>query len=718
MRALQFLFMAVVVAGLCSTAAAEMFGEDFESYSAGTNLQNVNGWKGWNGASGASAPVSDDFAYSGSNSVEIVPAADLVHEFDFAGGTWTFSAMQYIPSGGNGETYFIILNSYDDNANQDWSIQTRYNLATGAITTWTGAVDATVVFDEWIELKYIIDLDNNTVDEYYNGELIDTRQWDDNDHGTIGAIDLYGNNASSVYYDDIAVVQGGEPTPADGQEYVARDSALEWPAGVFAATYDVYFSTDYEAVSGADRANPMDVLISQDQADTSFDPEGLFDFGQVYYWRVDAVSADGRITTGEVWTFTAEPFYYPVANVTATSNTTPEGDAVPANTVNGSGLNADDQHSRADDTMWLGVPTGDDPVYIEFEFDRVYKLYEMLVWNYNGEFELLLSFGIKDVSVEYSTDGADWTALGDVTLAQGTAQADYVANTTIDFGGVAAKFVRLTVNSSYGMFGKYGLSEVRFLYLPTHAADPQPADEAADVDVNTVLNWRPGREAVTHDVYFGTDSEALALATATDVASYVPGTLDLETTYYWKVDEINDAEAISVWEGAVWSFTTEAFIVLDDFEGYTDNEGSRIYESWADGYTNETGSTVGYFEAPFAEQTIVNSGSQSMPFFYDNASTSTSEVDLTLSQDWTASRIKSLTLYFYGDPDNTGQLYVKINGTKVAYDGDITQEAWQEWTIDLAGLGINLTNVTQLTIGVEGSGTTGQFFIDDIRLYP
>ena len=56
MRALQFLFIAVVVAGLCSTATAQMFGEDFESYSAGTNLQNVNGWKGWNGASGATRP--------------------------------------------------------------------------------------------------------------------------------------------------------------------------------------------------------------------------------------------------------------------------------------------------------------------------------------------------------------------------------------------------------------------------------------------------------------------------------------------------------------------------------------------------------------------------------------------------------------------------------------------------------------------------------------
>ena len=72
--------------------------------------------------------------------------------------------------------------------------------------------------------------------------------------------------------------------------------------------------------------------------------------------------------------------------------------------------------------------------------------HEMLVWNYNVEFELILGFGLKNVTIEYSSDGAAWTSLGDVELAQGTARSDYAANTMVDLGGVAARYVRLTVN--------------------------------------------------------------------------------------------------------------------------------------------------------------------------------------------------------------------------------------------------------------------------------
>ena len=91
------------------------------------------------------------------------------------------------------------------------------------------------------------------------------------------------------------------------------------------------------------------------------------------------------------------------------------------------------------------------------------------------------------------------------------------------------------------------------------------------------------------------------------------------------------------------------------------------------------------------------------------------------AQDWTARGIRSLSLYFYGSPDNSGQLYVKINNTKVPYDGDpadIKKAAWQVWNIDLSAVGGNLSRVTKLTIGIEGAGASGVLYIDDIRLYP
>ncbi|NLZ05982.1 MAG: hypothetical protein GXY19_12485 [Phycisphaerae bacterium] len=197
--------MQIAEVELIGRPAVDLFVEDFESYAAGTDLHGVNGWKGWDNTAGAGAPVSDALAFGGANSVEIVGSADLVHEFDLAGGVIEFSAMQYIPSGTSGTTYFILLNSYDDGANQDWSIQTQFNLATGAITSSYTADTAAIVYDEWVKLAFVIDLDNNTVDEYYNGVLFTTHPWDDDVHGTLGAMDLFGNGASSVYYDDITI---------------------------------------------------------------------------------------------------------------------------------------------------------------------------------------------------------------------------------------------------------------------------------------------------------------------------------------------------------------------------------------------------------------------------------------------------------------------------------------------------------------------------------
>ncbi len=529
-------------------------------------------------------------------------------------------------------------------------------------------------------------------------------------------------HASAPFLPDVGAIV---LTPEDGATDVPADSSLIWMAGTYAATHDVYLGTTFEDVNTADRANPLDVLVSEGQTESTYDPAGDLQLGQTYYWRIDEVNAapDNTIFKGDVWTFTVEPVGYPIQNVIATSNGISEENAGPENTVNGSGLNAADQHSTDSDDMWLARPPADGaPLQIEYAFGAVYKLYEMLVWNYNVEFELLLGFGVQNATVEYSENGADWITLGDIDFNQATAKENYTANTIIDFGGVAAQYVRLTVNTGFGMMGQFGLSEVRFLYIPIVAREPEPADEATDVSVETALDWRAGREADVHEVYLGTDAEALPLVDTVDVTTYTPGPLDLDTTYYWQIVEVNEAEAVSAWTGTLWSFTTQPYLVVDDFESYRDDpEESRIYNVWIDGWVNDTGSTVGHFEAPFAETTIVHSGAQSMPLYYDNSSASVSEADYVLSQNWTTSGIQSLGLFFYGQPGNTGQLYVKINGTKVAYDGaaeDIAEPTWQPWNIELSTVGVNLANVTELTIGIEGSGATGIVYIDDVRLYP
>jgi hypothetical protein len=511
------------------------------------------------------------------------------------------------------------------------------------------------------------------------------------------------------------------PQPKDGAVDVPRDVALGWTPGGFAASHDVYFGTSSDDVADAGRTHPLGVLVSEGQADAAFDPDGLLDYGQTYFWRIDEVNAapDNTIFKGEIWRFTVEPYGYPVTPIAATASGS-GNNMGPQNTINRSGLDADDRHSSDSTQMWTSNATK--PAWIRYEFDHVYKFHEMWVWNSNQVIESMLGLGAKDVAIEYSLDGQTWTALDGVPeFAQAPGAPGYEANTTVDFGGVDARFVKLTINANWGgVAPQTGLAEVRFFHVPVQAFEPQPADGAKDVGVEASLDWRPGRQAESHKVYLGTDKDAMTLAATVADHGYTPASLNLGTTYFWRIDEVG---AAGVYEGKVWSFTTEEYAVVDDFEGYTDAEGSRIYEAWIDGLTTgASGSQVGYDSAPFAEKAIVHSGTQSMPLTYNNLTAGVSEAELTFSpQDWTRHGVTSLVLYFRGQLTNTpASLYVKINGTKVAYNSGAPATAmnlWKQWSIPLAATGANLKSVRSLTIGVEGAGAKGMLFFDDIRLY-
>ncbi len=254
-----------------------------------------------------------------------------------------------------------------------------------------------------------------------------------------------------------------DPDPADGRTDVLVPVILSWTPGSQAATRDVYLGADFDAVSKAQTTNPSGVLIASAHDANSLHVETPLEPGQTYYWRVDETTSPpaSTVTMGYVWSFTVSPYAYPIRDVVATSNAISDEDTGPENTVNGSGLNANDEHSTKNTDMWLGEP-GDEPVYIQFEFDTAYELSEMWVWNYNAMFESMLGLGVKDATIEYSENGADWTVLGDVQFAQGTAEADYTANTIVPLGGVSAKYVRLADLDNWGIVDDVGLSEVRF----------------------------------------------------------------------------------------------------------------------------------------------------------------------------------------------------------------------------------------------------------------
>ncbi|MEN6425216.1 MAG: hypothetical protein ABFE13_07625, partial [Phycisphaerales bacterium] len=137
----------------------------------------------------------------------------------------------------------------------------------------------------------------------------------------------------------LTTVMAFNPVPAVGSNDIARDAILGWSAGRHAATHDVYLGTVFDDVNEASRTDPRGVLVSEGQADATFDLEGLLDFGTRYYWRIDEVgdAPENAIYKGSVWTFTTEPYGYPITGVTAeAANEQPPSPA--SRTIDGSGL--------------------------------------------------------------------------------------------------------------------------------------------------------------------------------------------------------------------------------------------------------------------------------------------------------------------------------------------------------------------------------------------
>ncbi len=563
-------------------------------------------------------------------------------------------------------------------------------------------------------------------DEYFNGTIDDVR--------------IYNRVLTQEEIQEVMIVvppgSPYDPSPANKATDVPRDVTLSWTPGEFAAPvngHKVYLSDNFNDVNDATDG------ITQD-ANSYARPQRL-DFNTTYYWRVDEVNAPPTTHIefkGRVWQFTTEPIAYPIDgnNITATSSSTHQTDTGTENTINGSGLDVNDLHSTESADMWL---SGEEPngAWIEYELDKVYKLHQMWAWNANQMVEPMIGFGLKDVTIEYSTNGTDYATLGTThEFARAPGADGYAHNTTVDFGGAAAKYIRFTANSNWGgMLKQYGLSEVRFFYIPVFAREPSPDSGTTDVDVDVNLGFRAGREAAKHDVYLNSDEQAVidgnAPVTTVTETSYGPLSLDLDTTYYWKINEVNDAETTTTWQGDIWNFTTHEFLVVDDFEDYNDYPPNEIWSTWIDGYGILTNGATSGHPAPdflagehYVETTTVHGGSQAMPLFYSNTggatySEATANVaDLQVGQDWTKGAPETLVLWIHGDLSNAAadQLYVKINDTKVMYDGDLSVPIWKQWNVDLASLGINLSNITTLSIGVDGGGS-GMLYVDDIALY-
>jgi len=476
------------------------------------------------------------------------------------------------------------------------------------------------------------------------------------------------------------------PTPADGAFHPEKWVTISWLPGPFALSHDVYFGDNFDDVGagteGTFQGNQTATYFAVGSARSPYLVPGV-----TYYWRVDEVNdtEPNSPWKGDVWSFSIPPktAYFPD----------------PADGAGSVDPNVE--------LSWTG------------------------------------GFGSKLHTV-YFGDNFDDVNNAAGGLPQGT--ATYTPGTL-----KLAKTYYWRVDESDAIDTYKG--EVWSFTAEGGVGSPNPSNGAVDVKQTQVLSWSPNVHAASHQLYFGTDKEVVRKA---DTGSpeykgsrnlgsetYDPGKLGWNSTYYWRIDEVNNANTDSPWTGILWSFTTANFLVVDDFEDY-DIGNNEIWWSWIDGLGyashptlsahpgNGTGSAVGWDDTySYTEETIVHGGNQSMPFSYDNSILRYSEAQKTLTypRDWTENGVTTLTIWFRGGSANAAEtLYVALNGSAlVNHDNPNAAQTgrWTEWTIDLqafADQGVNLANVNTIAIGFGNRnnpqpGGSGTVYFDDIRLY-
>ena len=489
-----------------------------------------------------------------------------------------------------------------------------------------------------------------------------------------------------------AAMEGGEgypyalgPNPKDGAYHEDTWITLSWSPGDYAVSHDVYLGETYDEVSNA---TPDSDVFRGNQTATFYVagfpgfayPEGLVP-GATYYWRVDEVNdADPNSPwKGDVWSFSIPPktAYNPI----------------PADGTE----SVDPNNTTFSWTPGFGAILH--TVYLGNDFNEV-------------------------------NDAAGGAPQGAATYDPGALEREKIYYWRVDEFDAAVTYK----------------GDVWSFTTPGAVGNPQPAYGATDAPLNAILSWTPADSAASHQLYFGTDKDAVRTAGAGSpedkgsktlgAESYDPGLLESGTTYYWRVDEVDDQGNTT--KGPLWVFTTGAYLLVDDFESYTDDDaaGAAIWQTWIDGFgIPDNGAQVGYLMPPYAEQTIVHGGGQSMPLLYTNeAGVTNSEALMTLTapRDWTLAGVAELSLWFRGSSGSAAEpMYVAVSNSAgapavVTYDdpGASTIRTWTQWQVPLQALtdqGINLANVDKIAIGLgskggAAAGGTGMIYVDDIRL--
>ncbi len=303
--------------------------------------------------------------------------------------------------------------------------------------------------------------------------------------------DAAGNkHEGSVWSFTTVIGEATNPYPADQAVDVPVDVVMTWTPGATAVSHDGYLGT----------TDPPEYLGNTEENFFDTADIGGLKLGTTYYWRLDAVEADGTTHVGEVWSFTTEPGQ-------AT-------DPSPADGAYYDGVKGMLSWTPGQDALSHDVYFGTDPDALELVINQT---------------EAALAIG------EPNGPAPEGLALG-----------------TTYYWRIDEVYPDVT-----------GTGEVwSFTIQPDQATDPSPADGAFLDDTVEMLSWTSGQDALSHDVYFGTDPDALEFVinqTEALLAIGIPGGLAPEglvpgTTYYWRIDEVYPSVTST---GEVWSFTTK-----------------------------------------------------------------------------------------------------------------------------------------------------------------
>jgi hypothetical protein len=383
------------------------------------------------------------------------------------------------------------------------------------------------------------------------------------------------------------------PSPVDGTGALSLNTDISWAdGGGGTISYDIYFGLDSTPDSGE--------LVATGQAATTFNP-GPLAYDTTYYWRIDAKSAGGP-TTGDIWSFSRKPAA--IANLAAWYEFNGNANDSMGNyhgTFSGGSVIVDGERGNVMNgnggtalTCPYEMPTG--PVTVALWFKTTQNIATL--------FQSGSPAGAKDIyiggskaangqvgSFVWAGGPGSWInstptfndgqwhhlarVIGDNIIADHVLYVDgEEVDRQVGVGpdSLGANNVQIGAAGNFALAGFVGqmddirfynsvlsLDDVRLLAgIAGGASDPAPKDGytiARQVSLSPLLRWQPGLNATSRDVYFGVNplpgaAEFQGNQTET---TFNPGPLEFNTTYYWRIDEINPQATDT---GDLWSFTT------------------------------------------------------------------------------------------------------------------------------------------------------------------